>query len=65
MCKYVVLPLSYVCAEASVGSALDFWEGKNHSGMILRQFGGSFKVPELDQESHLLKLKNWNDPAGK
>lgn len=28
MCKYVILPLSYVCVEASVGSALDFWEGK-------------------------------------
>lgn len=65
MCKYVILPLSYVCAEANVGSALDFWEGKNHSGMILRQFGGSFKVPELDQESHLLKLKKLEWPGWK
>lgn len=54
------LPLSYVCAEACVGSTLDFLEGKNRNGMILRRFGGSFKVPDLGQESHLWTLKNWN-----
>lgn len=56
MCKYEPPTKLCVC-WGLCGQHITFLRRQNHTGMIWRRFGGSFKVPELGQESHLWKWK--------
>lgn len=61
MCKYVP-PTKLCMCWGLCGQQIRFFRMESHSKMILK-FRGSFKAPELVQESKLWKFKTWIYPA--